>query len=254
MALQVTHQTSTSSGIATRFISDHCAVEHKLCHDISKGKEFYPISIVNGVDKHTTPSNYSYVTENCETKPVNIDRTITSLQSCRCEDNCTSQSCICATISIRCWYDANGRLAKEFNFSDPPMIFECNRACECWQTCSNRVVANRSRCRLQVYRSPKNQGWSVRTLRDIARGTFVCEYVGELITDQEAEHRQDDSYLFDLDHRVSINDQVWSLNVTKIHFDRMKRFCIVSMPGIMETSRDSLTTFVNRTWHLSKYS
>lgn len=44
----------------------------------------------------------------------------------------------------------------------------------------------------------------MRTLQDIPRGQFVCEYVGEIITDSEADKREDDSYLFDLDNRVSM--------------------------------------------------
>lgn len=36
------------------------------------------------------------------------------------------------------------------------------------------------------------------------QGSYVCEYVGEIITDLEADQRQDDSYLFDLDNRVSV--------------------------------------------------
>lgn len=32
----------------------------------------------------------------------------------------------------------------------------------------------------------------------------MCEYVGEIITDLEADLREDDSYLFDLDNRVRL--------------------------------------------------
>lgn len=46
-------------------------------------------------------------------------------------------------------------------------------------------------------------GWGVRPLSDIPKGSFVCEYVGEIISDSEAETRED-SYLFDLDNRVRI--------------------------------------------------
>jgi len=32
---------------------------------------------------------------------------------------------------------------------------------------------------------------------------FASRYIGEIISDCEADHREDDSYLFDLDNRVS---------------------------------------------------
>lgn len=35
-----------------------------------------------------------------------------------------------------------------------------------------------------------------------------CRYVGELISDAEADVREDDSYLFDLDNKVSITIEV----------------------------------------------
>ena len=38
-------------------------------------------------------------------------------------------------------------------------------------------------------------------MSEIPKGSFVCEYVGELISDSEAETRED-SYLFDLDNKV----------------------------------------------------
>ena len=33
-----------------------------------------------------------------------------------------------------------GRLVEDFNYDDPPFIFECNVQCECWTTCQNRLV------------------------------------------------------------------------------------------------------------------
>ena len=42
----------------------------------------------------------------------------------------------------------------------------------------------------------------MRSLAKIPRGSFVCEYTGELISDSEADARDDDSYLFDLDCKV----------------------------------------------------
>lgn len=174
--------------------------ERVLHRDISRGKELNLIQCVNGVDDEPAPSDYLYLVENCETTPINIDRTITTVQSCKCEDGCATQNCHCSNISYRCWYGKEGRLVPEFNMLDPPMLFECSRACLCWSNCYNRVVQNGITCHLQLFRT-RGKGWGVRTLQDIPRGTFVCEYIGEILSDSEGDKREDDSYLFDLENR-----------------------------------------------------
>ncbi|XP_058380639.1 histone-lysine N-methyltransferase EHMT1 isoform X8 [Diceros bicornis minor] len=186
-------------------------VEKTVSRDIARGYERIPIPCVNAVDSEPCPSNYKYVSQNCVTSPMNIDRNITHLQYCVCIDDCSSSNCMCGQLSMRCWYDkvspasgwctgADGRLLPEFNMAEPPLLFECNHACSCWRNCRNRVVQNGLRARLQLYRT-QNMGWGVRSLQDIPLGTFVCEYVGELISDSEADVREEDSYLFDLDNK-----------------------------------------------------
>ncbi|XP_075628890.1 histone-lysine N-methyltransferase EHMT1 isoform X6 [Balearica regulorum gibbericeps] len=175
-------------------------VEKVVSRDIARGYERIPIPCVNSVDSEPCPSNYKYVSQNCVTSPMDIDRNITHLQYCVCIDDCSSSNCMCGQLSMRCWYDKDGRLLPEFNMAEPPLIFECNHACSCWRTCRNRVVQNGLRTRLQLYRTQK-MGWGVRTMQDIPLGTFVCEYVGELISDSEADVREEDSYLFDLDNK-----------------------------------------------------
>ncbi|XP_072344384.1 histone-lysine N-methyltransferase EHMT1-like isoform X9 [Scyliorhinus torazame] len=175
-------------------------VEKLVSRDIGRGYEHVPIPCLNGVDDESCPNDYKYVSQNCVTSPMNVDRNITHLQYCFCDDDCSSNNCMCGQLSIRCWYDQDGRLLPEFNMLEPPLIFECNHACGCWRTCKNRVVQNGIRVRLQTYRTNK-MGWGVRSLQDIPKGHFICEYVGELITDAEADVREDDSYLFDLDNK-----------------------------------------------------
>uniref|UniRef100_A0A4W5LJ86 Euchromatic histone-lysine N-methyltransferase 1b n=1 Tax=Hucho hucho TaxID=62062 RepID=A0A4W5LJ86_9TELE len=169
--------------------------------DIARGYERVPVPCVNSVDSEPCPDNYKYVPDNCVTSPMNIDKNITHLQYCVCKDNCSSSSCMCGQLSLRCWYDKNGRLLPEFCREEPPLIFECNHACSCWRTCKNRVVQNGLRVRLQLFRTSR-MGWGVRTLQEIPQGTFVCEYVGEIISDAEADVRENDSYLFNLDSKV----------------------------------------------------
>ncbi|KAM9384369.1 histone-lysine N-methyltransferase EHMT2 isoform 2-T2 [Pholidichthys leucotaenia] len=183
-------------GITNRMLR----TEKIICSDIAQGYENIPIPCVNGVDDEGCPSDYKYVSENCETSAMNIDRNFTHLQHCSCTDDCSSSNCLCGQLSIRCWYDKDQRLLQEFNKIEPPLIFECNMACSCYRTCKNRVVQAGIKVRLQLYRTEK-MGWGVRALQDIPQGSFICEYVGELISDAEADVREDDSYLFDLDNK-----------------------------------------------------
>uniref|UniRef100_A0A4W5KCH0 Euchromatic histone-lysine N-methyltransferase 1b n=1 Tax=Hucho hucho TaxID=62062 RepID=A0A4W5KCH0_9TELE len=168
--------------------------------DIARGYERVPVPCVNSVDSEPCPDNYKYVPDNCVTSPMNIDKNITHLQYCVCKDDCSSSSCMCGQLSLRCWYDKDGRLLPEFCREEPPLIFECNHACSCWRTCKNRVVQNGLRVRLQLFRTSR-MGWGVRALQEIPQGTFVCEYVGEIISDAEADVRENDSYLFNLDSK-----------------------------------------------------
>uniref|UniRef100_A0A663FBK7 [histone H3]-lysine(9) N-methyltransferase n=1 Tax=Aquila chrysaetos chrysaetos TaxID=223781 RepID=A0A663FBK7_AQUCH len=174
--------------------------ERIISRDVARGYENVPIPCVNGVDEEPCPDDYKYIAENCETSTMNIDHNITHLQHCTCQDDCSSSNCLCGQLSIRCWYDKDGRLLQEFNKIEPPLIFECNQACTCWRSCKNRVVQSGIKVRLQLYRTAK-MGWGVRALQAIPPGTFICEYVGELISDAEADVREDDSYLFDLDNK-----------------------------------------------------
>uniref|UniRef100_A0A670YQS7 Euchromatic histone lysine methyltransferase 1 n=1 Tax=Pseudonaja textilis TaxID=8673 RepID=A0A670YQS7_PSETE len=146
-------------------------VEKILSRDIARGYERIPIPCINSVDGEPCPVNYKYISQNCVTSPMNVDRNITHLQYCVCIDDCSSSKCMCGQLSMRCWYDREGRLLPEFNTAEPPLIFECNHACSCWRNCRNRVVQNGLR------------------------------YVGELISDSEANVREEDCYLFDLGNK-----------------------------------------------------
>ncbi|KAG8225218.1 hypothetical protein J437_LFUL012693 [Ladona fulva] len=186
-----------------------------LTNDISRGREVNPVQCVNEVDDPNSeegaqgpPRDFTYISENCVTSDIRINRSIASLHSCRCGDiedkwmngekiesksgwGCCSggsgevvegeggsledRGCLCANSSVRCWYDEEGKLVPEFNFADPPMIFECNQACLCNRvTCHNRVVQHGLTARMQLFKTP-NKGWGVRTLRMIPKGSYVCE-------------------------------------------------------------------------------
>ena len=43
--------------------------------------------------------------------------------------------------------------------------------------------------KLCIYRTDNGCGWGVKALENIKKGSFVVEYVGEVITSEEAEKR-----------------------------------------------------------------
>ncbi|XP_038973015.1 probable inactive histone-lysine N-methyltransferase SUVR2 isoform X2 [Phoenix dactylifera] len=64
-------------------------------------------------------------------------------------------------------------------------IKECWSKCGCKKECGNRVVQRGITCNLQVFFTGQRKGWGLRTLDELPRGTFVCEYVGEILTNME---------------------------------------------------------------------
>ncbi|KAI3461832.1 hypothetical protein Pfo_018495 [Paulownia fortunei] len=71
-----------------------------------------------------------------------------------------------------------GHLVRKF-------IKECWCKCGCNKQCGNRVVQRGITCNLQVFMTPEGKGWGLRTLEDLPKGAFVCEYVGEVLTNAE---------------------------------------------------------------------
>ena len=81
-------------------------------------------------------------------------------------------------------------------------IFECNSKCKCDCRCSNRVSQNGISVRLQLYKTT-HKGWALRCLDDIAKGTFICIYAGELLTEEQSDVRGKevgDEYFAELDY------------------------------------------------------
>ncbi|XVF00837.1 hypothetical protein REPUB_Repub04eG0036600 [Reevesia pubescens] len=64
-------------------------------------------------------------------------------------------------------------------------IKECWNKCGCNKKCGNRVVQRGITATLQVFSTPEGKGWGVRSVNALKKGAFVCEYVGEIVTNQE---------------------------------------------------------------------
>ncbi|KAJ7977181.1 Histone-lysine N-methyltransferase [Quillaja saponaria] len=81
-----------------------------------------------------------------------------------------------------CLEPCKGHLKRKF-------IKECWSKCGCNKHCGNRVVQRGIACNLQVFYTSDGKGWGLRTLEELPKGAFVCEFVGEVLTTRELYER-----------------------------------------------------------------
>ena len=63
---------------------------------------------------------------------------------------------------------------------------------------------------LEIFKT-ETRGWVVRSLNFIPLGSFVCEYIGELLKEKEAEERAgNDEYLFDIGNNYN-DSSLWDV-------------------------------------------
>ncbi|BFI30877.1 protein MpSUVR1 [Marchantia polymorpha subsp. ruderalis] len=78
--------------------------------------------------------------------------------------------------------NCKGHLSRNF-------IKECWHKCGCSMECGNRVVQRGITRNLQIFFTQEGKGWGLRTLEQLPPGAFVCEYVGEIMTNIELDKR-----------------------------------------------------------------
>ncbi|KAK3738798.1 hypothetical protein RRG08_035678 [Elysia crispata] len=163
-----------------------------------------PIFVENKVDLEGPPENFIFINERQAGAGVTIDND--PLIGCDCLD-CHAERKSCCAVTSGCeppYYKTNKRLRLDRGIP----IYECNSRCKCGPDCLNRVVQNGRKVKICIFRTA-TKGWGVKTLQPIKKGTFVIEYVGEVITNEEAEKRGKTydasgmTYLFDLDFHDS---------------------------------------------------
>lgn len=169
--------------------------EGRCVLDISESKETFAISAINTIDDEKPPP-FTYITDVmypdwCQPIPP---------QGCDCKDGCAdSERCACAVKNGgEIPYNHNGAIVEA-----KPLVYECGPSCRCPSTCYNRVSQYGIKFPLEIFKT-ESRGWGVRSLSAIPSGSFICEYIGELLDDKEAEQRAgNDEYLFDIGQNYS---------------------------------------------------
>ena len=168
---------------------------NKICSDP------VPLQVENTVDLAKPPTNFIYINDYLPGKGISIPKD--PLAGCECSDCYLNQKSCCAHQMNS--YFAYTKYAK-LRVSLGTAIYECNKLCKCPPDCNNRVVQRGRMVKLCIFRTNNNRGWGVKALEYIKKDSFVTEYVGEVISSEEAEKRghvydaQGCTYLFDLDY------------------------------------------------------
>ena len=176
-------------------------IREGLCvDDISQGKESIPICAVNTIDDEKPPP-FKYITrviypDWC--RPL-------SPKGCDCTRGCSdSEKCFCAVKNGgEIPFNHNGAIVEA-----KTLVYECGPSCKCPSSCHNRVTQHGIKFQLEIFKT-KSRGWGVRSLNSIPSGSFICEYLGELLEEKEADQRTgNDEYLFDIGDNYS-DSSLW---------------------------------------------
>jgi histone-lysine N-methyltransferase SUV39H len=176
------------------------------------------IFVENDIDTAEPPKDFTYICSNMYDRGVpdpNLPQVRDSLCGCQCYHlgkRCGPKAPYCCSImaDVPFAYTLAGKVC----VTPGTPIYECNWKCSCPMDCSNRVVQHGRKIPLCIFRT-NNRGWGVKTLQPIKANTFVTEYVGEVITSDEAEKRgkaydeEGETYLFDLDFD---DDQMFTID------------------------------------------
>ncbi|XP_038687012.1 histone-lysine N-methyltransferase, H3 lysine-9 specific SUVH6-like [Tripterygium wilfordii] len=183
-------------------------VRNGVCvDDISQGKEPIPISAVNTIDDEKPPS-FKYVTG------MIYPDWYHSLppKGCDCLNGCLEGKCSCvAKNGGEIPYNHNGAIVET-----KPLVYECGPSCKCPHSCYNRVSQLGIKFQLEIFKT-ESRGWGLRSLDFIHSGSFIGEYAGELLEENEAEKRTGmDEYLFDIGDNYNDGD-LWNELSTMMH-------------------------------------
>nr|GLL18813.1 histone-lysine N-methyltransferase SUVR5 isoform X1 [Ipomoea trifida] len=209
-----------------------------LCDDISFGQESVPITCVmednllgslhilpddsdGQITANSLPwDSFSYITKPLLDQSLQLDIDSSQL-GCSCPSSmCSSQTCdhvylfdndyedakdiYGQPMHGRFPYDERGRIILEEGY----LVYECNQWCCCDKSCKNRVLQNGVKVKLEIFKTD-TKGWAVRAREAILRGTFVCEFIGEVIDEQEANRRRSRygregcAYLLEIDTHIN---------------------------------------------------
>ncbi|KAF9545296.1 Eukaryotic translation initiation factor 2 subunit 3 [Mortierella hygrophila] len=188
----------------------------------SKGPE---IIVENTVDSAGRPKHFKYINDSVygmgvpQPDPDFILSCSCAPGECGLNDNCSCmKEAKIFNDSGAFPFESDGKVAAQAN----KLLWECNSKCGCGPSCTWNYSQRPRQLALKIKRF-EGKGWGLvlDQRESVPPRTFVSRYVGEIITNKEAEHRsqmQDSTgttYLFDLDYNAE-KQATYSIDACKL--------------------------------------
>lgn len=185
-----------------------------------------PLTFTNDVNERKLGGKFQFIADYILRKGVSRVRPGSST-GCRCKGVCLPNECSCLLKDLDVTEDESGfsgkittrvqtyKFSKEHgpllqhayieNYSRTSEITECNQLCGCGPDCWNRVVQKGRKIPLEIFQTPNDTGFGIRSSQRIVRGQFIDVYLGEVITQDELMARENakdekaSSYIYSLD-------------------------------------------------------
>ncbi|KAI1727895.1 SET domain-containing protein [Ditylenchus destructor] len=170
--------------------------EDELNH-IARENGQAPIYVENWVDNAIRPKAFTFITKNLISPEAQqaFQTPKKDVDGCQCTgaNPCGYGDMCCPEVFS---YTSQGRLRRYFD-KKKDWIVECSDQCSCDITCPTRLVQRGRQIPIVLFRT-LDRGWSVRAAAKIRSNSFVMEYVGEVITIEQAEQKSP-TYQFQMD-------------------------------------------------------
>lgn len=204
--------------------------QQKAAHDklraeiMEKEMNQFQIYIENNVD-FTIFESFDYTRDNI--LPKNVNFTVGELKTgCKCAKSCDRTSNCCpkfmkSNFAYGKYVDSN-----RLRLYNSQMIYECNDYCNCDKNCLNRLTQQPRKIPCTIFKTKNGRGWGLKAVKTIPRGSYIIEYTGEIIDQEESIRRGSKydeigkSYLFDLDFNEK-SEAVYTIDAA--HYGNLAR-------------------------------
>ena len=132
---------------------------------------------------------YTHVDDNVHSD-INTKGAQIAFGCCCDESPCCSEECACIRECNTNY--KNGALTFIDNLIEDHRftraVFECNEVCTCALSCPNRIVQRGLVFKLEVFET-HDRGCGVKAMENISKGSYVIDYAGDVLSQQEAMQR-----------------------------------------------------------------